>query len=338
MKHDVLKPILDLTLRESRRDNLLSCSCHEYFDFMRRENAKDLIKFCMTHHEEDIRKLAETPLGKERFLMFIRRWEINNEPPPPEEHKPEKPPDTRWPGQVRALDAEEEDYFNAEDEDDYIPPISQQQWVRSLGAGAGAGRGNSPLPTLKRKRGRIGAMSGTLGAFQPTVTTLRATSPSLGQLMDYGDEDDDAAADLLTGSPSAVSEPGARTAAASSNGPPPKRAAGDDNEEDNILEALVRGKAPPGPPRSGEKRRRRDGDNDDDDEMLERLAKAKKPDLGAHKGAAGVLAAAARAAKSGDDPPLKKLKLKFGLGSSMLASSSPTSPKSKNGAKDGDTG
>lgn len=36
MKYDVLKPILDLTLRESTRDNLLSCSCQEYFDYMRR--------------------------------------------------------------------------------------------------------------------------------------------------------------------------------------------------------------------------------------------------------------------------------------------------------------
>ncbi|KAJ6610401.1 component of IIS longevity pathway SMK-1-domain-containing protein [Mycena sp. CBHHK59/15] len=84
MKHDVLKPILNLTLRESRRDNLLSCSCHEYFDYMRRENMKDLIKFCMTQHEGEVRKLAETPLGKERFQLFIQRWEINNEPPPEE--------------------------------------------------------------------------------------------------------------------------------------------------------------------------------------------------------------------------------------------------------------
>lgn len=36
MKHDVIKPILDLTLQESRRDNLLSCSCQEYFESMRR--------------------------------------------------------------------------------------------------------------------------------------------------------------------------------------------------------------------------------------------------------------------------------------------------------------
>ncbi|KAJ7506513.1 component of IIS longevity pathway SMK-1-domain-containing protein, partial [Mycena galericulata] len=60
MKHDLVKPILDLTLRESKRDNLLSCSCQEYFDYMKRENMKDMIKFCMTHHESEIRKLAET--------------------------------------------------------------------------------------------------------------------------------------------------------------------------------------------------------------------------------------------------------------------------------------
>lgn len=36
IKNDILKPILDLTLSESRRDNLLSCSCQEYFELMRK--------------------------------------------------------------------------------------------------------------------------------------------------------------------------------------------------------------------------------------------------------------------------------------------------------------
>ncbi|KAJ7068766.1 component of IIS longevity pathway SMK-1-domain-containing protein [Mycena amicta] len=315
MKHDVLKPILDLTLRESRRDNLLSCSCHEYFDYMRRENMKDLIKFCMTHHEEAIRKLAETPLGKDRFNMFIRRWEINNEPPPPEtESKSEKPLDNRWPGQVRVLDAEEEDYFNTEDEDDYIPPISHQQWVRTLGGGGG--RGSSPLPTLKRKR-----RMGSVGGMAPlNLIQQRPPSPSLGQLMDYGDEDEEVT--LSAPEPTENGGPG----------PPPD----DDDEEDNMLEALVRTKAPPGPPRSGGKRRRPVGE-DDDDEMLERLSKKQHVGAVTHKGVAGA-GGRTLTAKSGDDPPpLKKLKLKFGLGaSSVLAAAVPT--ESKNGAKDDDTG
>ena|ERR1700722_18479973 len=36
IKYDLLEPILDLTFEESRRDNLLSSSCHEFFEFMRK--------------------------------------------------------------------------------------------------------------------------------------------------------------------------------------------------------------------------------------------------------------------------------------------------------------
>lgn len=50
---------------------------------------KELIKFCMLKHEADIRKLAETSLGGQRFELLIRRYEMNNEPPP-KETEPEK--------------------------------------------------------------------------------------------------------------------------------------------------------------------------------------------------------------------------------------------------------
>ena len=36
IKHDVFQPILQLTTRESKRDNLVSSTCLEYFDYMRR--------------------------------------------------------------------------------------------------------------------------------------------------------------------------------------------------------------------------------------------------------------------------------------------------------------
>ena len=45
---------------------------------------KSIIEFIMKNHGDDIRKLAETPLGRHRFEMFIRRYEINCEPPPAE--------------------------------------------------------------------------------------------------------------------------------------------------------------------------------------------------------------------------------------------------------------
>lgn len=36
MKIDAFGPILDLTLRESRRDNLLSSTCQEFFEHIRK--------------------------------------------------------------------------------------------------------------------------------------------------------------------------------------------------------------------------------------------------------------------------------------------------------------
>lgn len=103
LKHDIIKPILDLTIQESRRDNLLSCSCQEYFEVIRRvsvtmklssaylivrphpqDNMKDIIKHCMTKHEPLMKTLAESHLGGQRFQLFIRRWEMNNEPLPVE--------------------------------------------------------------------------------------------------------------------------------------------------------------------------------------------------------------------------------------------------------------
>lgn len=56
---------------------------------LNQDNMKELIKFCMLKHEVDIRKLAETSLGNQRFELFIRRYEMNNEPPP-KETEPEK--------------------------------------------------------------------------------------------------------------------------------------------------------------------------------------------------------------------------------------------------------
>lgn len=41
----VFKPVLELTLRESRRDNLLSASCQELFEFIRRVWMDNIIFF-----------------------------------------------------------------------------------------------------------------------------------------------------------------------------------------------------------------------------------------------------------------------------------------------------
>lgn len=351
MKHDILKPILDLTIQESRRDNLLSCSCQEYFENMRRENMKDIIKFCMTKHEVEIQTLTKSPLGGQRFELLIRRWEMNNEPLP-EESKPEKPVETRgWP-EGRVLDAEEEDYFNADDDEEFV---LVNQWPRGTGE-------LSPTLNNALKRKRRAAIGSSTKGYRPPLRT-----PMLGSLVDYGEDEEDDATSTMKPGPSQTPKSSQleRTPASpkpshrqvpqhSSTGPPPRRTK-DEDDEDNLLESLVRPKtrsqspAPTsrpqspapgmmvslssiGPIRSGEKRRR---GSDDDDELMERLTKAKRPEVGTQKEKAGF--SSVGRTKNGDDPP-KKIKVKFGIGSLGLASSSSTPTSSKQSAKNGDTG
>lgn len=246
------------------------------------------------------------------------------------------------------MEAEEEDYFNGDDdEDEFVPPISAH-WARG-----GLPGQSSPMTGnhLKRKR-RPSPGGGTPKGFRPQgLNTLNA--PIL-KLVDYGDDDDE---DTFFKALQNVRKPFSLTSSTDPPpsspklphqqisippaplGEPPKRVTTDDDEEDNLLEALVRGKSgSPGPSlptadsvgplRPTEKRRR----DDEDDELLERLSKAKKVDLGPRNetGISG-------RSKLGDDPP-KKIKVKFGTTSFNVASASPASGSSETGAKDGDTG
>ncbi|KAJ3997780.1 component of IIS longevity pathway SMK-1-domain-containing protein [Lentinula boryana] len=365
MKHDILKPILDLTIQESQRDNLLSCSCQEFFEHMRRENMKELIGFCLTKHEAEIKTLTESHLGGQRFQLFIRRWEMNNEPMPVES-KSEKTVDARgWPVGSRALEAEEEDYFNGDDDDDDFVPAISHSWSRGNGA-------SSPIPNsngLKRKRRMAVAGAQSNKVTRPNNLPLRPQH--FGSLVDYEDDEEPVSIDI-TEDPSASSSrspnvpPSSpkltnRQISSPSNGFPPKRLASveeEEEEEDNMLEALVSRSRPQspapgmmvgadslGPMRPGEKRRRND-DDEDDEELLDRLSKAsKKPDLGKQKDSSGGLSISLiNRNKTGDDPP-KKFKLKIGAaktGSTTLSKppspSSATPPPSQPGAKNGDTG
>ncbi|PFH49248.1 hypothetical protein AMATHDRAFT_148063 [Amanita thiersii Skay4041] len=312
IKLDVFQPILDLTLQESRRDNLLSCSCQEFFEHMRRENQKELINFVMTKHEPLIRQLAQTSLSGERFELLIRRYEMNNAPPPVEEPKLEKYP-RPWPSAARLPDQEEESYFNGDDDDDdelLLPSISLQQRQSQRNA-------TFVSNALKRKRRTTMGVAVATKGYRPPLRT-----PTLPSLVDYGeDENEDEPSLGIDPSSSSIGHPQLSSRSQSpaptlpistspsdgspsssklmhgqvhsptpSPSPPPplRRPTSEDEEDDNLLEALARTRSRPqtpgpgmmasvmGPMRSSEKRRRGTGDDDDDDELLERLSKSSK--------------------------------------------------------------
>ncbi|KZT06517.1 DUF625-domain-containing protein [Laetiporus sulphureus 93-53] len=337
IKHDIFRSILDLTLRESRRDNLLSASCQEFFEYMRKENVKDVITHCMEHYESKIRELAATPFGGPRFQNLIHRHEMNMAPPPPENVEKPAPNTTRRWGQGSLLSAEEEDYFNADDDDeaDLLPVHSSPP------------RGNS----LKRKRYR----GPNLSARGPRSAPLQP----LSALVAYDDSDDlggfgegDTAAPL---SPSIPRRPAAIPSGyfpTSERIPAsprithkqitPKAVTSPPADEDDLLEQLFSsGPLSPSlsvdkPPELGVKRRR----EEDDDELLQRLAsKGKRPSVGSNseKEDSNSPASKVRAAKTSEGVQ-KKFKLKLGaVGAAVASATAPAAPSSP-GKKEGDNG
>ncbi|OJA07985.1 hypothetical protein AZE42_01086 [Rhizopogon vesiculosus] len=373
LRLDVFKPILDLTIQESRRDSLLSASCQEFFEHMRRENIKDPIHHCMTKHEPLVRQLAASPLCGHRFMSFIRRWEMNVEPPPKEESQPAK--SLRDPRRMgRNIDAEEEeDYFNADDDegDNHAPLISSQIGGRDLYdenppfiSPHLRGRSSSPVhTTLKRKR--RGAMVGK--GFRPQTLLLPRTPP-LKSLVDYPDEDGEedigphppgmppvqiskataaGSPRSVPLSPSADIPPSPRLSHRQiSSRPPPLPRRSSLDEEDNLLESLLRSKSiTPSPSNASSKARskpsippirlgdKRRRDDDDDDEQLDLLVSKPKRPDLGSRKDLEPSSGRANVVKPGDDPP-KKFKLALRSSSIVTALPVPSEPC----AKDGDTG
>lgn len=344
IKHDLLQPILDLTVQESRRDNLLSATCQEFFEYMRSENLKDVIQHCMTQHEAQIRQLAESPLGGPRFRNFIARWEMNIEPPP-EAEKIEKPMPSslrRW-GQGRLLEAEEEDYFNTDDDVEDVPVLGQQ-----------LPKGSPP----KRRRLRGMGLPGRVPRSQHQSMPLQ----SLGALVAYDDGEDVGGLGALEDEPAAPASPslprspsGGFFAGASSEDVPSSprishkqiasKSSSPSDDHDDLLEQLF--KSGPSSPSNGKApdivgaKRRRD---DEDDELLERLAsRSKRPSVGPNpekENTDHAMVSKAGLAKSTDEGP-KKIKLKFGaVGAAVASSTSPSAPTAPSdpGSKEGDNG
>lgn len=148
-RNEVFSPILELTKRESSRDNLLSSCCQEFFEHIRRENVKDVMNHIMKTREPLVRQLATSPVVGERFRGLIQRWEINNEPPPKVEIKPTPNPPKRW--GTRAVDAEDA-YFNADEDEGGATARQTRGQGRKRGMPTGVA-GNAPPRRTQRPTG-----------------------------------------------------------------------------------------------------------------------------------------------------------------------------------------
>ena len=266
-------------------------------------------------------------------------------------HRPIPNGARRW-GQGRLLEAEEEDYFNADDDDESLPIMSSPPPNP---------RANAP----KRKRATMIRRQQLPHASAPPTQPLSA-------LVAYDDNDDLDSVDAIDSvhipaseEPSVLSSPsiprklsGATSSYFPTDEPPasPRMShkqipskpvpsqTGD--EHDDLLEQLYNSSrasspSPVGgkPPELGAKRRR----DDDDDELLLLSSRAKRPSISLSPEKENTdpppIALKVNPMKPAEEGP-KKIKLKFGaVGAAVAASPSTTEPApSDPGMKEGDNG
>ena len=162
MQKNHFAPILGLVIETMPRDNLLNSACLELFEYIKRENVKQLIEHLVENFRSQLLEITYV----DTFALLIKRYTQMQEFNPDADttlfsndstNTPNRTPNvngnTRWTG-VKEMDAAEEAYFNTSDEED------------------------EPLPKSVVSK-----------ATRPNGFT---NSPSLRPLVDYPDDDEDA--------------------------------------------------------------------------------------------------------------------------------------------------
>jgi len=356
-KLEIFKPIVELTIKESRRDTLVNSSCQEFFEYMRRENIKDVIAHIMLNYEDRIKELCESRFCGQSFRGFLRRYEMNIHPLPTEVD--EKPP-PHQPLEMRRVDIDEESYFNGDDEEDeddgvpgphpasppapsfpplISPPLSRFQFAQK--------RRRARAPGIPLRTG-LAAVTQRAPAPAPATPIHLPRTPPISALVDYGDDDEQSSDPEDTLLESLVSHKALPTSAVSpiAAAPTPTISSTTTNTlpSSSVISNTVAtantsstitsagnatatgvGSGGGFVPLRAEKRRRAD---EDEDEMgLERLVSG-KPKRPIKTGPTG----------TAEEGP-KRIRLRFGPASLAAVSSTlPTAARSESGAKDGDTG
>lgn len=158
-KHFV--PILNIVYETMPRDNLLNSACLELFEYIKRENVKQLIE----HLVETFRSKLLEITYVDTFDLLVRRYDqmqgfnpdgdttlFSNDSTNTPNRTPNVNGNQRWQG-VKEMDAVEEAYFNTSDDED------------------------EPLP--KSTSSKAAKMNGV------------TTSPMLKSLVDYPDDDEE---------------------------------------------------------------------------------------------------------------------------------------------------
>jgi protein phosphatase-4 regulatory subunit 3 len=132
MDDGAIEPVLDILLEFMPKDTLLNSACLEFFEHIRREHAKELLLHVVETHREKIERLSHI----ETFKNMLTKYDQFHNPidelsftTVDTEQTPQRPMlinGNRWSQSLKEMEAEEEAYFNSEenDEDELLSPTT----------------------------------------------------------------------------------------------------------------------------------------------------------------------------------------------------------------------
>lgn len=195
-KNDLVLPLIELLEGEGPRDNLLSSSCLDVFEVIRKvsgavlhaglyrssvltlrrlqDNVKSIINHIFEKHEAKISKLTALPNLKMVMGALRTRWEQNNEPTPVETLQSRETANALR----QVMESNDDDYFNETDDE---APIGPQPPTSA----------SSPSSSSGHKRKRAKNQQTTSGETRPRKVAATQSGGSLRSLnLEYGDESD----------------------------------------------------------------------------------------------------------------------------------------------------
>ncbi|GMI95845.1 PLATINUM SENSITIVE 2 LIKE, Suppressor of MEK 1 [Hibiscus trionum] len=156
IKNNLLKPVIDAFVANGNRYNVLNSAVLELFEYIRKENLKLLVIYVVDSFGDQLvkfEKLASVHSLKVKYEQCLEncgtKMNVNA-------------PDSRKRIDERALEKEEEDYFNEDSDEDDITSASRPQKVKS-----------QPVSS------------------NGVVASPSSSSPRSGGLVDYDDDEDD---------------------------------------------------------------------------------------------------------------------------------------------------
>ncbi|CAN1194989.1 Serine/threonine-protein phosphatase 4 regulatory subunit 3 [Linum perenne] len=165
VKNNLLKPIVDAFVSNGDRYNLLNSAVLELFEYIRKENLKLLVKYIVDSFWTELEKfehLTSIQSLKVKYEQYLENSGTMNAG---------CVSDPRKRGDERALEKEEEDYFNEDSEEEDTASASH---------------------TTKKPQGQPSLSNGVASRSSRYLIPIPKPKPSSGGLVDYDDDEDDA--------------------------------------------------------------------------------------------------------------------------------------------------